>query len=101
MGDREKTWTGENSSDSWPQTPPPPKIPNARVLTFGYESDVAGMRGIVSENGIGDYAASLLAALATLRKEGDTVSYSEFTVLGSFMLNKSRITARSYLSAIA
>ncbi|KAK1452670.1 hypothetical protein CCUS01_10711 [Colletotrichum cuscutae] len=40
-GHREKTWTAENASEPWPMTLLPSEIPNARVLAYGYDADVA------------------------------------------------------------
>jgi protein SERAC1 len=48
-GDRERTWRAENAVAPWPQTLLPAKVPNARVLTFGYDAYVMDWRGVVSE----------------------------------------------------
>ncbi|KAK1641366.1 hypothetical protein BDP81DRAFT_418760, partial [Colletotrichum phormii] len=40
-GHREKTWTAEKSSQPWPKALLPSEIPNARVLAYGYDADVA------------------------------------------------------------
>ncbi|RFU24235.1 hypothetical protein B7463_g12105, partial [Scytalidium lignicola] len=71
-GDREKTWTAKGATAPWPQSLLPAKIPNARVLTFGYDAYVADWRGMVSMNRIGDHSMNLLTAVATCREEDDT-----------------------------
>lgn len=72
-GDSEETWKSKNAVLPWPQTLLPAKIPQVRVLTFGYDANVADWRGMVSKNRIGDHAKNLLSSLATYREEDDTV----------------------------
>ncbi|KAK7177280.1 hypothetical protein PSPO01_16676, partial [Paraphaeosphaeria sporulosa] len=71
-GDREKTWKAKSETNPWPKTLLPSKVPNARVLTFGYDAHVADWRGMVSKNRIGNHAMNLLAAVATYREDDDT-----------------------------
>ncbi|KAK4241609.1 hypothetical protein C8A03DRAFT_40961 [Achaetomium macrosporum] len=71
-GDREKTWTAQDASEPWPKALLPPKLPNARVLTFGYDAYVADWRGVVSRSRVGDHAWNLLTSLATYRERDDT-----------------------------
>jgi hypothetical protein len=73
-GDREKTWKAKAATSPWPKTLLPSKVPNARVLTFGYDAYVADLRGMVSKNRIGNHAMNLLAAIATYREDDETVS---------------------------
>ncbi|OBT50677.1 hypothetical protein VE04_08704 [Pseudogymnoascus sp. 24MN13] len=60
-GDREKTWTADDAS-----------ILNARILTFGYDSNVTDWRGMVSKNRIGHHSMNMLTAIATYRESDDT-----------------------------
>jgi protein SERAC1 len=76
-GDREKTWTTKGAVTPWPQTILPSKIPNARVLTFGYDAYVTDWRGMVSRNRIGNHSMNLLAAIATFREDDDTVDFTK------------------------
>ncbi|KAF2011165.1 hypothetical protein BU24DRAFT_454648 [Aaosphaeria arxii CBS 175.79] len=71
-GDREKTWKAKNATEPWPQSLLPLKLPNVRVLTFGYDAYPADWRGMVSKNRIGNHAMNLLAAVATYREDDDT-----------------------------
>jgi len=71
-GDREETWRAKDVADPWPKTLLPLKIPDARVLTFGYDAYVADWRGMVSKNRIGNHAMNLLSAVATFRMDDDT-----------------------------
>src|SRR5271170_2834257 len=72
-GDREKTWKAKDATAPWPQTLLPSKVPNARVLTFGYDAYVANWRGMVSKNRIGNHAMNLLTSVATFRENDETV----------------------------
>ena len=72
-GDRERTWTADGASEPWPKSLLPSKIPNARVLTFGYDAYVADWRGVVSENRIANHAWNLLTSLARHRDDDVTV----------------------------
>lgn len=71
-GDREKTWTAKGAAAPWPQTLLPLKVPNTRILTFGYDAYIADWRGMVSQNRIGNHAMNLLAAVAAFRDDDDT-----------------------------
>jgi hypothetical protein len=81
-GDREKTWTAKNTSEPWPRTLLPSKVPNARVLTFGYDAYVADWRGLVSQVRIGNHAMNLLTTLASYREDDDTVRLIYSYLLG-------------------
>jgi protein SERAC1 len=73
-GDREKTWKAESADTPWPQTLLPPEIPNARIITFGYDAYfVKDWRGAVSANRIGNHAMNLLTSLAAFREKENTV----------------------------
>ncbi|KAF2475988.1 uncharacterized protein BDR25DRAFT_278738 [Lindgomyces ingoldianus] len=71
-GDREKTWTAKNAPAPWPQSLLPSKVPNARVLTFGYDAYVVDWKGVVSKSRIGNHAMNLLTSVATYRENDDT-----------------------------
>ncbi|KAI9858313.1 MAG: hypothetical protein M1813_007588 [Trichoglossum hirsutum] len=71
-GHREKTWTAENADAPWPQTLLPRKLPQSRIFTFGYDTDVYDWRTMVSKNRIGNHAKNLLATLAAYREIDDT-----------------------------
>ena len=72
-GDREKTWTAKEAESPWPQALLPGKIPDARILTYGYDAYPANWRSMVSKNRIGDHAMNLLTSVNTYREEDDTV----------------------------
>jgi hypothetical protein len=76
-GDRERTWRAEEASSPWPQILLPSIIPNARILTFGYDAYVADWRGVVSESRISNYAWKLLTELSTFRQNDEKACTTE------------------------
>jgi protein SERAC1 len=72
-GDLETTWTATDASAPWPQTLLPLEIPDARILTFGYDIYVADWRAVVSKDRVTDHAWSLLTVVANYREKDDTV----------------------------
>ena len=72
----------KNAIAPWPQTLLPLKVPNARVLTFGYDAYVADWRGMVSKNRIGNHSWNLLTAFATYREDDNTVRLTKWSSLG-------------------
>jgi protein SERAC1 len=72
-GDREKTWTAPDAAGPWPSVILPLEIPDARIMSFGYDAYVTDWRGMVSKNKIGNHAMDLLTSLATYRESHDSV----------------------------
>lgn len=79
-GDRINTWTwrGSNTEDTtfWPQELLPIDCPTARILSFGYNADIAkfypeSSETIAPELTIDDYSRALLEALKLLRGDND------------------------------
>jgi pimeloyl-ACP methyl ester carboxylesterase len=66
-GDRQRTWTHPEDRSPWPKTLLPQLIPNARILTYGYDAYVIRQHGPVSSNRVRDHANHLLSHLATHR----------------------------------
>lgn len=76
FGHREHTWTGlQNKSIMWPRDLLPTDVPNARILTFGYDADVVklGSEAQVTNGTMESHAADLSEALARLRLGTDSV----------------------------
>ena len=72
-GDRERTWRAKTATAPWPQSLLPSKIPNARILTFGYDAYVADWKGVVSNNRIGNHSMNLITSISTYRDNDETV----------------------------
>jgi hypothetical protein len=65
------TWLETRSGTYWPAHLLPQDVPNARIMTFGYDADPLGML-VSGQNDIRDHAHTLLGDLARERK-GDPV----------------------------
>lgn len=98
-GDRDATWTASNAIDPWPKTLLPPIIPTARVLTFGYDANVADWKGVVSQSRIANHVGNLLTALSTYRENDDTVGRPVLQIRQH--TEECRMNDQLYLSAIA
>src|SRR5450432_414767 len=68
-GDRKRTWTHPSADDLWPRAYLPQFIPNARILTYGYDAYVARSCSPVSRTRVSDHAKDFLTALAHDRSE--------------------------------
>ena len=71
-GDAYKTWTAEKSQKSWLSDPHllPERLPNARILTWGYNADVTALLGDTSSDRILQHAQTLIAHLQADREVG-------------------------------
>jgi hypothetical protein len=75
-GDSYTTWLEAESGTYWPVHLLSRSLPNARIMTFGYDADVAKFLGPVSQNNLRDHASTLLGELAALRAEDNSVRSS-------------------------
>jgi hypothetical protein len=66
-GNANSTWLHKKSNIHWPRDLIKEDIANARVMTFGYDVDVARFWGQVAQDGISGYAKDLLGKLARKR----------------------------------
>jgi len=65
-GDRDSTWTADGQSTPWPKTLLPPKLRQARILTYGYDAYIV-RKSVASSNRLIDHAMNLLNDLTTNR----------------------------------
>jgi pimeloyl-ACP methyl ester carboxylesterase len=65
-GNRDKTWTHSNGT-FWSQHLLPEDIPNARIMTFGYDADVVRFWTLAGSNRLQDHGKSLAYALLDQR----------------------------------
>jgi hypothetical protein len=72
-GHREHTWSTGKDTRAWPETLLPEVLPDARILSFGYDATVVGLRSGISSNRLGDHAKNLLASLAIHRDDDKSV----------------------------
>ena len=71
-GDSYDTWLEVESGIYWPVHLLSNDIPDARIMTFGYDADVTKLLGPVSQNNLRDHASALLGGLAVVRPEDDS-----------------------------
>ncbi|KAB5581148.1 hypothetical protein GE09DRAFT_1085225, partial [Coniochaeta sp. 2T2.1] len=65
-GNRDSTWTTHGQREPWPKTLLPPRLPRARLLTYGYDAYVV-RKSAASANRLIDHAANLLTDLTNDR----------------------------------
>ena len=66
-GNRDNTWTADGDSTPWPKKLLSPKLPQARILTYGYDASVVSKR-VASQNRLIDHATNLLSDLTNDRE---------------------------------
>lgn len=66
-GNRDSTWTAPGQAHPWPKTLLPPKLKNARILTYGYDAYVVRKSGVTGTSRLIDHASNLLHDLTTDR----------------------------------
>lgn len=71
-GDSYNTWLEADSGIYWPVHLLSKDVPDARIMTFGYDADVTKFLGPVSQNNLRDHASALLGELAVVRPEDDS-----------------------------
>jgi hypothetical protein len=71
-GNRESTWTDKKTGVFWPWQLLKKDIANSRILTFGYDADIAHFWAAASQNCIRNHAINLTNALAQLRERTAT-----------------------------
>ncbi len=65
-GDRDSTWTANGQSTPWPATFLPPRLTEARILTYGYDAYIL-RKSVASANRLIDHATNLLNDLTSDR----------------------------------
>ena len=53
----------------WLQDLLPQQIPKARIITFGYDGDIAGEKDLLSAHSLFNAATTLLTCLASMRQD--------------------------------
>ena len=66
-GNAYSTWLHKSTNIHWPKDLIKDDMAKARVMTFGYDADVARFWGQVAQDGISGYARDLLGKLARKR----------------------------------
>ena len=66
-GNRTGTWTSKKNNILWPRDLLREQMPQARILTWGYDADFAKLLGGVGQNSVRDHANNLLTDVANIR----------------------------------
>ncbi|KAL8768746.1 MAG: hypothetical protein Q9194_005629 [Teloschistes cf. exilis] len=66
-GHRDDTWKAHDAEEPWPKAFLPQDIPNARLLTYGYDADVAHWMKPAGQNTTRENAQNLVNDLCTYR----------------------------------
>lgn len=86
-GGNVSTWTLKEVC--WPRDLLPEDIPDARILSFGYDAKILLLGSKVSQNTMLQHAVNLLAALVGNREKSDAVSVRPLTPdLGKIIENR-------------
>ncbi|KAF2741827.1 hypothetical protein M011DRAFT_413767, partial [Sporormia fimetaria CBS 119925] len=71
-GNRQNTWTTKTDKVFWPKDLLSRTLPNTRIMTFGYDADIAHFLSAASQNRIGEHAGNLVNAVTEVREATDT-----------------------------
>ncbi|KAI0151627.1 hypothetical protein GGR57DRAFT_470905 [Xylariaceae sp. FL1272] len=94
-GDSHRTWL-HPSGIYWPTDLLSQDIPTARILSFGYDADVAKVAGAVGQGNLRNHASTLVAEYAALRAEDAAQSRALVLVahsLGGLVVKKALCVA--------
>ena len=72
-GNRDSTWTAHGQQEPWPKALLPPRLPRARLLTYGYDAYVV-RKAATSTNRLVNHTANLLTDLTDERAPYNTSS---------------------------
>ena len=95
-GDRESTWTARGHSTPWPQRLLPPNLPQARIITYGYDAYIT-RKSVASSNRLVDHATNLLNDLTDDRNSVNASSRPLIFVahsLGGLVCKKTILLSR-------
>ncbi|KAL8859328.1 MAG: hypothetical protein Q9178_004266 [Gyalolechia marmorata] len=66
-GHRHRTWTAPGATEPWPKVLLPQAIPNARIITYGYDADVVHWTSTAGQNTTREHAQNLVNDLCNHR----------------------------------
>lgn len=75
IGGSHSTWSASRSEEPWPQTLLPPKLPNARILTCGYDAACCNPMKNVGIDSIQGLSGTLANQLVNFRRRTHTESH--------------------------
>ena len=71
-GKRTKTWLADGATLPWPKEMLSQKIPEARIVTYGYDADVVHFIKQAGQNTVHEHARNLAGDLTDLRHRTDS-----------------------------
>jgi hypothetical protein len=74
-GNAYNTWLHQESGVHWPSKLLCQDIPNARIMTWGYDANVSSFWGHTSRNRLGEHAKNLMGDVVRFREDTNTVCY--------------------------
>ena len=95
------TWKSKHAAGHWLENLLPQRIPDARILTYGYDANVVELGGLVSNNRMDNYARNLLSILASYRNADGNVRRALRTAMLVYRLMLSSLIDQSFLLPIA
>ncbi|KAH7629346.1 hypothetical protein B0T09DRAFT_154863 [Sordaria sp. MPI-SDFR-AT-0083] len=99
-GDQNRTWTTLGQSEPWPKKLLPPKLPSARILTYGYDAYVMARGGSgASSNRLSDHAQNPINDLAGDRARSNAAATRRAIIfvthsLGGLVCKKGLLSSR-------
>jgi hypothetical protein len=72
-GHRDKTWTATGEKEPWPKSLLSTDIPEARIITYGYDADVARWTRPAGQNTVREHARNVINDLTSLRRSSETI----------------------------
>ena len=67
-GKRTKTWLADGAAKPWPQELLSKKIPEARIITYGYDADVVHFTKPAGQNTVREHACNFIGDMTHLRR---------------------------------
>ena len=73
-GHRTKTWLAKGANEPWPQSLLSPELPQARIMTYGYNADVVHFTKPTGQGTVRSHARGLINDLTGLRHRTSSIS---------------------------
>lgn len=98
-GNRNSTWTAKGQEAPWPAILLPSEIPNARILTYGYNAYIVRKSAAISNNRLIDHAGNFLTDLTNYRQRFNAASRPLIFVahsMGGLVCKKALLLSRNH-----
>ncbi len=92
-GKKASTWRAKGEREPWPKTMLTEQFPNARILAFGYDADVARSGESASLNTVSEHARNLLNGIHGKRQDAHCPIFFVGHSLGGLVIERVRKSA--------